>query len=68
MLGTRFTMKYRWPAPKLYNANLGIRRRGKPQDVIVCLQKFRLFQAAAAASFALGLDDFGEVLGVFRGV
>ena len=36
---TRFTMKYRWPAPKPCNANLGIRRVGKPQDVIVCLQK-----------------------------
>ena len=37
---TRFTMKYRWLAPKHYNANLGIRRVGKPQDVLVCLQYF----------------------------
>ena len=39
-LATRFTMKYRWPAPKPWNANLGIRRVGKPQDVFVCLQFF----------------------------
>ena len=47
---------------KTCNANLGIRRRGKPQDVIVCLQKFRLFRAPGAASFALGLDDFGQIV------
>ena len=59
-------MKYRWPAPEPCNANLGMRRRGKPQDLFVCLHFFRKIAAAAAASFAHGLDDLGDVLGVSR--
>ena len=35
--------KNRWPAAKHYNANLGIRRRGKLQDVIVCSKKLEYF-------------------------
>ena len=66
LTATRLTMKYRWPAPKPCNANLGIGRVGKPQDVFFCFHIFRIFRAPGAASFEHGLDDFGDVLGGFR--
>ena len=43
---TRFTMKYRWLAPKHYNSNLGIRRVGKPQDVFVSRGEHSLYTEA----------------------
>ena len=60
-------MKYRRPAPKPYNANLwAIDASENLKACSFAFNFFRLFRAAAAASFALGLDDFGEVLEVFR--
>ena len=42
---------------------------GASENLKTCLcasNIFRIFRATVAASFVLGLDDFGEVLEVFR--